>query len=60
MIQVIDLSKYRNGYVVVEIYNNVNFVIKVLVIEKVFEEILDCSSRDNAKVQICIYFGKKR
>lgn len=39
--------KHRNWRIVVEIYNNITFIIKLLVAKKVFEEILDCGSRDN-------------
>lgn len=40
-------TKYRNWYTVVDIYNNVIFVIKLLIAKKIFEEILDYSLRDN-------------
>ena len=33
----------------VKSYNNVTFVVKLLVAEKAFEKTLDCDSRDNTE-----------
>lgn len=41
--------KYGNWHVVIEKYNNVTFVIKPLVVKKVFEKILGCDSKDNGQ-----------
>ncbi len=40
MAQVTGATKQRNRYVMVEIYNDVIFMVKLLVAEKAFEEIL--------------------
>lgn len=59
MIQVIDTTKHRNGHAIVEIYNNVTFVIKLLVTEKVFEETLSRGLGDNNKTPNIDLFFKR-
>lgn len=43
----IKATKHKNWHVVVETYNNIIFVVKLLIVEKAFEKILDRDSRDN-------------
>lgn len=45
----INITKYKNCHVLVKIYNNVTFMVKLLVNKKAFEEILGYSSGNNAK-----------
>ncbi len=49
MARVISVTKYRNRHAVVETYNDVTFVVKLLVAEKAFEETLGHGSGDNAE-----------
>ncbi len=42
-------TKHGNWHAVVEIYNNITFVVKLLVAEKAFEETLGCGLGDNAE-----------
>lgn len=42
-------TKYRIQHAMIKIYNNVTFVIKLLVVEKTFEKILDHGSENNGK-----------
>ncbi len=42
-------TKHGNRHAMVETYNDVTFVIKLLVVEKAFEETLGRISRDNAE-----------
>ncbi len=41
--------KYRNRHIVVETYNDVTFIINLLVAEKAFEKTLGHDSGDNAE-----------
>ncbi len=43
------VTKHRNRHAVVETYNDVTFVVKLLVAEKAFEETLGRGSKDNAE-----------
>lgn len=43
----------------IEIYNNVTFVVKFLVAEKIFEETLDCNLKNNNKSINTDLFQKK-
>lgn len=47
MVYVIRVIKHGNWYAIIEIYNNVTFVVKLLVIEKAFKKILSCGSKNN-------------
>lgn len=50
MIQIIKATNYRNWYFVIEIYNNITFIIKFLkVIKEIFEKILGYSLKDDGK-----------
>ncbi len=49
MARVTGATKHGNRHAVVEIYNDVTFVVKLLVAEKAFEETLGCGSEDNAE-----------
>lgn len=42
-------TKYRIEHAMIKIYNNVTFVIKLLVVEKTFEKILGHGSENNGK-----------
>ncbi len=42
-------TKYGNRYAMIEICNHITFVVKLLVVEKIFEKILGCDSRDNTE-----------
>ena len=46
--RVTNTTKHENRHAVVETYNNVIFVVKLLISEKAFEKILDCGSGDHA------------
>lgn len=52
-------TRYGNQHAVVETYNNVTFVIKLLVVEKVFEKILGHGLRDNGKTTNMDLFQKE-
>ncbi len=49
MARVTSATKNENRHVVIETYNNVTFMVKLLVAEKAFEEILGRSSGDNVE-----------
>lgn len=49
MTQMTGVTRHRNWHVVVETYNDITFVIKLLVARKVFKETLGCGSEDNGK-----------
>ncbi len=49
MARVTGITKHGNWHAMVEIYNDVTFVVKLLVAEKAFEEILDCGSEYNVE-----------
>ncbi len=49
MVWVTGATKHGNRHVVVEIYNNVIFVVQLLLAEKAFEETLVRGSGDNAE-----------
>ena len=42
-------TKHEIQHFMIETYNNVTFIEKFLVAEKIFKEILDCGSEDNGK-----------
>ncbi len=46
---VTDTTNYGNWHVIVEIYNDITFMVKLLVAEKVFEETLACDLGNNIK-----------
>lgn len=50
---------HRNWHVVIKIYNNVIFVIKLLITKKMFEKTLDCVLKDNTKITNIDLFQKK-
>lgn len=52
-------TRYRNGYFIIEIYNNITFIIKVLVAKKIFKKILNYNSEDNSKSTNTNLFQKK-
>lgn len=52
--------RYGNWHSVVEIYDNVTFVMKLLIIKKTFEKILVCSLGDNCKSTNTDLFQKKK
>ena len=41
--------KHGNRHAMIATYNDVIFVVKLLVVEKMFEETLGCDFRDNAE-----------
>ncbi len=49
MARMTGITKHGNRHAVVETYNNVTFVVKVLVAEKTSEEILGRGLRDNVE-----------
>ncbi len=49
MVRVTGAIKHGNRHAVVETYNDVTFVIKLLIAEKAFEETLGCGLGDNAE-----------
>lgn len=49
MVQMTRITKYENLYILVEIYNNVIFVVNFLIAEKVFEKTLGYDSSNNGK-----------
>ena len=49
MARVTSTIKHRNWYAIVERYNDIIFVVKLLVAEKVFEKTLGCDLGDNAE-----------
>lgn len=49
MARVISVTKYGNWYIVMEIYNHITFMVKLLVAKKTFEKTLGCDSEDNAE-----------
>lgn len=49
MAQMTRATRHTNWHSMVETYNNVTFVIKFLIAEKIFEETLSYGSRDNGK-----------
>lgn len=49
MALVTGVTKNRNWHIIVEIYNDVTFVVKLLITKKVFKKTLGYSSRDNVK-----------
>lgn len=50
MIQKITKNKYENWHAMIEIYNFVPFMIKLLVIEKSLKIMLDYGLEDNGKI----------
>lgn len=42
-------TKHKNQHVIIEPYNNIALMIKLLVAEKVFQKTLGHSSKDNSK-----------
>lgn len=59
MAWIIGATKHGNWHVVVEIYNNITFVVNYLVAKKAFEETLGCDSEDNVKNTNINLFQKK-
>lgn len=53
------IARYRNWYSMVETYNNVTFVVKFLIVEKIFKKTLGCDSKDNSKSNNINLFWKK-
>lgn len=49
MARMIRVTRHKNWHSVVETYKNVTFIMKLLVVEKILEEILDYGSGDNGK-----------
>lgn len=49
MVQKIKVTKYRNSYTIAKIYNNITFIVKLLIAKKIFEKILDYSLKNNDK-----------
>ncbi len=49
MARVTSTTKHENWHVMVETYNDVIFVVKLLVTEKTFEKTLGCGLGDNAE-----------
>lgn len=43
------VTKHGNWYTIIKTYNDVTFLIKLLIVEKTFEEILDRGLEDNAE-----------
>lgn len=58
MVLVISIIKHGNWHVVIEIYNNVTFVVKLLVVKYVFKKILGHDLGDNAKSTNTDLFSK--
>lgn len=54
-----DITKYKNWYIMIKIYNNITFVVKFLVVKKVFKEMLNYSLEDNSKILNITLFQKK-
>lgn len=59
MVWVVDAIRHGNRHTVIEIYNNVTFVVKLLVAEKAFEETLGHDSGDNGKTPNTDSFQKE-
>ena len=52
-------TRHRNWHVIVEIYNNVIFVVKFLIAEKAFKEILSSDLGDHGKTLYIDLFLKE-
>lgn len=52
-------TKYENWHVIIEKYNNVIFIVKFLIVEKVFKEILGCGLENNDKTKNMDLFWKR-
>ncbi len=59
MARVTGATKHGNRHAVVETYDNVTFVVKLLVAEKAFEKKLGCGSGDNAESTNTNLFQKR-
>ncbi len=59
MAKVIGITKHENWHVVIKTYNNVTFVVKLLIAEKAFEETLGHGSGDNVESTNIDLFRKK-
>ena len=53
-----DTTRYRNRYVGAKIYNNVTFMVKLLVAKKALKKILDYISENNGKIYNTDLFRK--
>lgn len=49
MVQVTGVTRYGNWHTMVEIYNDIICVVKLLIVEKAFKEFLGRGLGDNAK-----------
>ena len=52
-------TKYRNCHIVVKTYNNVIFVVKLLVVVKAFKILLGCDLGDNGETLNIDLFQKR-
>ncbi len=59
MARVISITKHGNWHAMVKTYDNVTFVVKLLIAEKAFEETLGHGLGDNVE-SIWIYFKKEQ
>lgn len=44
-----NIIKHKNWYTIIEIYNNITFIVKHLIVEKIFKKTLGYNSRGNIK-----------
>lgn len=49
MAQVIKITKYKNQDIIKEIYNDIIFIVKLFIIEKIFKRTLNYDLKDNSK-----------
>lgn len=49
MLQVIEATRYRNWHIVIKTYNDITYVIKFLVAEKIFKKTLGYGYKNNSK-----------
>lgn len=54
--QVTKATRHRNWHIVIEIYNDVIYMVKLFIAEKAFKEILSYNLRDNGKITNTIFF----
>lgn len=59
MILIIRITKYKNEYIIIEIYNNIIFMIKFLVTIKIFDKIPNCNLENNNKSTNIDLFQKR-
>ena len=59
MVQMTGICKHENRYVMIKIFNDITFVVKLLVAKKAFKETLNHNSRNNCKIPTIDLFRKE-